>query len=119
MYVALDLHGAPGGQSTDRSRGVIGQNMYTDETNPAVARIQRGALQGLPDAAAYDLLNEPMNNSTDYPTGWTAGSSQTIECMTAFYNRIIKAIRQIDSRHVITVEGIGSIDCLPDPADYG
>lgn len=124
MYVVLDLHGAPGGQSTDHCCGTIGKNqLYTDEKNlSAMQRLWEkiaSRYKSDPTVAAYDIMNEPMNNSSQYENGWAAGSPEAVEKTVAVYDRMIKAIRAVDPDHMITVEGIWSTDALPDPSEYG
>lgn len=124
IYVVLDMHGAPGGQSTDHSCGIIGKNqLYTEEKNLAamerlwVAIAER--YRDDPTVAAYDVMNEPMNNDSSYENGWAAGSEEAIRHTLAVYRRMIAAIRGVDSRHIITIEGIWSMEYLPDPQKEG
>lgn len=124
LYVILDLHGAPGGQSTDHCCGIIGKNeLYTKEENLAAMeslwRTIATRYKGNATVAAYDIMNEPMNNNTEFENGWAAGSEKAIEKTMMVYRRMIAAIREIDRAHIITVEGIWSMTYLPDPADEG
>lgn len=121
IYVILDLHGAPGGQSTNHCCGSIGRcELYTSEdAQNATIRLWTAIARRYKDSpviAAYDLLNEPMNNDGDAPS---AGSDEAIRLTNEMYDRLYRAIRAVDPAHVISVEGIWSTDCLPDPADYG
>lgn len=121
IYVILDLHGAPGGQSTNHCCGSIDRcELYTnEEAKDATVRLWTAIAQRYKDSsvvAAYDLLNEPMNNDGDAPA---AGSAEAIRLTNEIYDLLYKAIREVDPVHVISVEGIWSTDCLPDPADYG
>ncbi|MBQ7364761.1 MAG: cellulase family glycosylhydrolase [Clostridia bacterium] len=124
LYVILDMHGAPGGQSTDHCCGSIGKNeLYTSEDNLAamedlwvkLATRYRDSVT----VAAYDIMNEPMNNSTEFENGWAAGSDEAIAKTLMVYRRMIRAIRAIDPEHIITIEGIWSMTYLPDPAKEG
>ena len=124
IYVILDMHGCPGGQSTDHCCGIIGRNeLYTDEKNlDAMQRLWERIASHYKDEpviAAYDIMNEPMNNSTEYKNGWAAGSPEAVSKTVAVYDRMIKAIRKIDEKHIITIEGIWDTSMLPDPAKYG
>lgn len=121
VYVILDLHGAPGGQSTNHCCGSVGRcDLYTDpNAKDATVRLWTAIAERYKDrsaVAAYDLLNEPMNNDGDAPS---AGSAEAIRLTNEVYDLLYKAIRKVDFAHVISVEGIWSTDCLPDPADYG
>ena len=124
IYVILDMHGCPGGQSTDHSTGVIGENRlyteqkYSDAMELLWTRIARH-YRTCAAVAAYDIMNEPMNNSAVYENGWRAGTQTAVSYTIEIYDRMIKAIREIDPDHVITVEGIWSAHLLPDPAKYG
>ncbi len=125
MYVILDMHGCPGGQSMDHCCGTLCENrLYTDETCQQtmeklwVAIAER--YQGNPTVAAYDIMNEPQNNG-----GYTGANSydpwqsDSWEMSNLIYDRMIKAIREVDADHVITVEGIWRVSNLPDPAEMG
>ena len=124
LYVILDMHGAPGGQSTDHSCGIIGKNeLYTKEENLAAmeelwTRIATRYRDNT-TVAAYDIMNEPMNNNTAYENGWAAGSTEAIEKTLSVYRCMIKAIRHVDEAHIITVEGIWSMSYLPNPKTEG
>ena len=112
MYVILDLHGAPGRQSKDHHTGEAGVNRLfhdpvmvarTEEVWKQVARRYRNR----PAVAAYDLLNEPMGA----PTNSTLYLVQ---------DRLYRAIRSVDSRHLIIFEdGYKGIENMPDPAVAG
>ncbi len=124
IYVILDMHGAPGGQSTDHSTGDIGHNMlYTDEQYLLAAeklwREIANRYKNEEYVAAYDILNEPMNNNSVFENGWAAGSSEAVSHTLRVYDRLIKAVRSVDKNHIITVEGIWSTSVLPDPEEYG
>jgi endoglucanase len=104
VYVILDMHGAPGGQT--------GQNIDDSPndqpelfTNPK----NQDRLVDLwvkiasrykdePAVAGFDLLNEPLPNRT----GAAAKYKDQLEPL---YQRITTAIRAVDKRHMITVEG--------------
>jgi aryl-phospho-beta-D-glucosidase BglC (GH1 family) len=125
IYIILDLHGAPGGQSSDHSTGAVGSCLlYSDEqAQEATVQLWTAIAQRYQDCsviAAYDLLNEPMNNDTStYPSLPAAGSSEAIAQTWKIYDLLYQAIRTVDQQHPIAVEGIWSTDCLPDPSLYG
>lgn len=124
LYVILDMHGCPGGQSTNHCCGTLNQNeLYTVEANQeAMERLWVAIAERYKDSgtvAAYDIMNEPMNNDTAQENGWAAGSDTALRYTHAVYDRMYKAIRKVDPTHMISVEGIWSGDCLPDPAKYG
>ena len=104
VYVIIDMHAAPGGQT--------GQNIddSADDQpelfmNPAnqdrlVALWMKLATRYRddPTVAAYDLLNEPLPERT----GAAAKFKRELEPL---YKRITQAIRAVDQKHMITVEG--------------
>lgn len=125
LYVILDMHGCPGGQSMNQSTGVAGKNeLYNNEKNLSIMENLWVAIaeryKDNPVVAAYDIMNEPMNNGGYTGTrAWQAGSGDAIRLTNNVYDRMIKAIRKTDDNHVITVEGIWSIYNLPDPETMG
>lgn len=126
MYVILDLHGAPGGQSMNHCCGTVGRNdLYTSEECRAAMKKLWVAIaeryREEPAVAAYDLMNEPQNNDgfeshDHYVSPWDkAAWEQTNDV----YREMVAAVRQVDPEHVISVEGIWRIKNLPDPEDEG
>lgn len=125
MYVILDMHGCPGGQSMDHCCGTLCENrLYTDEqclqtmetlwVTLAKRYCDRAAV------AAYDIMNEPQNNGGYRGiNSYDPWKSTSWELSNAVYDRMIKAIRAVDANHVITVEGIWRLSNLPDPAQMG
>ena len=125
IYVILDLHGAPGGQSMNHSTGKAGRNaLYTDSTAmEAAVRLWTGIAERYrsePVVAAYDLLNEPQNND-GYEGGnaWPAESKDAVAHTNEAYDTLYKAVRSADENHVISFEGIWSSKVLPDPVKNG
>lgn len=125
MYVILDMHGCPGGQSMDHCCGTLGVNeLYTDETcqntMELLWRTIAARYKDNPVVAAYDIMNEPQNNSGyEGEHSYDPWNSQSWEMSNQIYDRVIKAIREVDNRHVITVEGIWRVSNLPDPKTVG
>ncbi len=125
IYIILDMHGCPGGQSMDHSTGVTGRNeLYDNEKNLKIMEnVWVNIAKKYKDneyIAAYDIMNEPQNNGGwSGENAWQPGSIDAVSRTNSVYDRMIKAIRKVDKNHVITVEGIWSVDTLPDPKDYG
>lgn len=125
IYVILDLHGAPGGQSTNHSTGKAGRNtLYTSQADMDTAvRLWQGIAGrycGEPVVAAYDLLNEPQNNGdTQGVNNWEAESDEAVEHTNAAYDTLYQAVRAVDPDRIISIEGIWSTKVLPDPAQHG
>lgn len=121
LYVILDMHGTPGGQSTNHSTGSIGKReLYQDKQAQQTMETLWTALakryRNCPTVAAYDIMNEPQNNTDGGPEPWTA---EAIAQTNRIYYQLVTAIRKTDSRHIITLEGIWSLSYLPDPTTYG
>lgn len=104
IYVIIDMHGAPGGQT--------GTNIDDSPHNRADLFAEPKYQQRLVDlwvriaerysdettVAAYDLLNEPL-------PARTGAADKYRHLLEPLYKRITQAIRQVDSRHMITLEG--------------
>ncbi len=101
IYVILDMHGAPGGQT--------GQNIDDSEDDTPKLFIEEQYRLELielwrqlalryaeePAVTGYDLLNEPLPNFF----------SQYNDGILPLYRRLIKAIREVDKKHLIILEG--------------
>jgi len=125
IYVILDMHGAPGGQSMNHSTGKAGRNLlYTDESCMQAAEKLWTAIadryKDSPVVAAYDLLNEPQNNGGyEGENAWAAESEDAVKHTNAAYDRLYKAVRSVDENHMISFEGIWSTAVLPNPKKCG
>lgn len=125
MYVILDMHGCPGGQSMDHSSGTLGQNnLYTDETCLNTMELLWTTIaeryKDNPTVAAYDIMNEPQNNAGyEGEHSYDPWHEASWQATNQVYDRMIHAIRSVDERHIITVEGIWRMSNLPDPAVMG
>lgn len=102
LYVILDLHAAPGGQTgtnIDNSENDIPalfvNKLYQDQLcyiwKFLATRYKQENI-----IAAYDLLNEPLPN-------W---NNQYNHLLIPLYKRVIQEIRQVDPHHMITLEGL-------------
>ncbi|MEM1444837.1 MAG: cellulase family glycosylhydrolase [Planctomycetota bacterium] len=115
LYVILDLHGAPGGQSVDQPSGRVGQNdLWTSDdaqrrmTQLWVALAERYGDE--PVVAAYDVLNEPYGDM----------QQDLRQPMIDLMNRVIPAIRAVDPDTLIYVPGtLQGITFYGDPNDHG
>lgn len=102
LYVILDLHGAPGGQTgtniDDSERDH--PDLFTDERNKRqTVDLWRTIAARYKDewiVAGYDLLNEPL------PEWFSAYQTQVIP----LYKEITRAIREVDRKHMIILEGV-------------
>jgi hypothetical protein len=101
LYAILDLHGAPGGQTGANIDDSLGwPDLFTDPRNEDLTEKIWVELatryRDDPTVAMYDLLNEPIPGDH---------RAQFTEPLAALYKRLIRAIRAVDSRHLITLEG--------------
>ena len=104
IYVIIDMHAAPGGQTGQNIDDSVDDQplLFSDQQNQdrlvklwaAIAARYKDE----PTVAAYDLLNEPLPERT----GAAAKYKDRLEPL---YRRITQAIRAIDKRHMITLEG--------------
>jgi endoglucanase len=100
LYVILDMHGAPGGQ-TGRNIDDGWGHPFLFESEEAQARtieIWRRLAERYKDEPAvlgYDLLNEPL------PNGYEALNPR----LEPFYKKLVAAVRAVDPEHVIFLGG--------------
>jgi len=111
LYVVLDMHGAPGGQSKEDHTGQGGRNhLWTDPRN--VMRMEEvwtrlGREFKGSEVAMFDLMNEPMG---------APNNTQLYEV----YDRVVRAIRKVDPDKVLLVEdGYKGFDGTPVPSTVG
>lgn len=125
IYVMLDLHGAPGGQSKNHSTGKAGRNELYENEEMMNATVElwcaiANRYNNNKTVVAYDLLNEPQNNGGyDGDYSWAAESEEAVSRTNKAYDILYKAIREIDKNHIISFEGIWSTTVLPDPDEMG
>lgn len=125
IYIILDMHGAPGGQSKNHSTGKAGRNELYEvkEKMDTCVELWTTIAERYKDnevIAVYDLLNEPQNNSGytgDY--SWEAGTPEAASQTNKAYDILYKAIRKTDENHIISFEGIWSTEVLPNPEECG
>lgn len=102
LYVVLDLHGAPGGQTgtniDDSPRGL--PDLFTDPAYPPLTvelwRAIATRYRHETVVAGYDLLNEPLPN--EYQQLY---ADELVE----LYAQLTAAIRSVDPDHLIIYEG--------------
>ncbi|MDG0814202.1 glycoside hydrolase family 5 protein [Cohnella rhizosphaerae] len=116
LYVILDLHGAPGGQTgtnIDDSERDLPELFLDAEHRSRTVALWRLLAERYRDewiVAGYDLLNEPL------PEWFSAHNAGVMP----FYEAVIAAIREVDDRHMIILEGVhwatdwSIFDKLPD-----
>ena len=112
MYLILDLHAAPGGQGKDANisdadpaKPSLWESTANQQKAIALWRKLAERYAGEPWIGGYDLLNEP---------NWTfEGKDKNGKEDTAntpiwdLYKALTKAIREVDTNHMIIIEGNG------------
>jgi aryl-phospho-beta-D-glucosidase BglC (GH1 family) len=104
VYVILDMHGAPGGQtgqniddSANDQPELFQQPKFQDQLVELWRAIAR-RYKDEPAVAGYDLLNEPLPART----GAEKAHKAQLEPL---YQRLTRAIREVDPKHMIILEG--------------
>jgi endoglucanase len=104
IYVVLDMHAAPGGQtgqniddSADDQPELFKQPKYQDQLVALWTTIAR-RYKDEPTVVGYDLLNEPL-------PGRTGAAKAFKTALEPLYKRITQAIRTVDRRHIVILEG--------------
>ena len=104
VYVIIDMHAAPGGQtgqniddSANNEPELFMNKKYQDRLSDLWVKIA-GRYKDEPTVAGYDLLNEPLPERT----GAAAKYKSQLEPL---YRRLTAAIRAVDQKHMIIVEG--------------
>lgn len=126
MHLILDLHAAPGGQGTDlpiSDRDPAKPSLWENPENQRklIALWEKLAQRYAdePGIGAYDILNEP-NWDFDGPAGGHGCESTQNAQLWDFYRRAVAAIRAVDQRHMLVIEGncwgnnYKGLDALPD-----
>ena len=112
IYLILDLHAAPGGQGNDVAISDASQvRMWQDGRNveKAIALWRRLAERYRDEEwiGGYDVINEPNWGFTD-PEGDRNGLSEQVNApLKKYLVDVTKAIRQVDTNHMIIIEGNG------------
>lgn len=107
IYVMLDLHGAPGGLDGYITSGQATTNeLWNDpESQQMTVDLWKAVAEHFKDepaVAAYDLMNEPVSNNSSFTTS-------------DMYDLIYKAVRAIDTDHIISVQAFYNFDMIDSP----
>jgi len=103
LYVILDLHAAPGGQTGDNIDDSWGYPwLFTDSAAQATTiDLWRRIAERCKERTivlGYDLLNEPIAH-------YFAGEAGLNEALEPLYKRMVSAIREVDPHHIIFLGG--------------
>ncbi len=111
VYLILDLHAAPNGQGNDLaiadrdpSKPSLWDSPEARRKTIALWRKLAARYKDEPMIGAYDLLNEP-NWDFDGSGNKNGCKDETQAALWAFYREATAAIRQIDPRRLIVIEG--------------
>ena len=117
LKVIIDMHGVMGGQSGFEHCGTRDIDFWDNENYiEFMCNLWRKIAEHYvdekfdlaPTILAYDLVNEPTNRNEigTGPKQWKV------------MDRMYKAIREVDSEHVISIEGVWFFLSLPKPEKY-
>lgn len=114
MYLVLDLHAAPGGQGNDLNISDADStqpSLWASEPNQqktiALWRKIAERYANEPWIGGYDILNEPNFGFTDPVNDRNGAKEQYNEPLKKLLVEITNAIREVDKRHIIIIEGNG------------
>ncbi|MBC7949318.1 MAG: cellulase family glycosylhydrolase [Chitinophagaceae bacterium] len=113
MYLILDLHAAPGGQGNDlpiSDRNPAKLSLWESEENKqktiALWRKLAEHYANEPWIGGYDIINEP-NWGFEDPKDTRGISENKNIPLRALMVDITKAIREVDKKHIVIIEGNG------------
>ncbi|HVW59585.1 MAG TPA: cellulase family glycosylhydrolase, partial [Puia sp.] len=113
MYLILDLHATPGGQGNDLNisdRDPAKPSLWDSEANrKKVIALWRKLAQRYanePFIGGYDIINEP-NWGFDDPRDTRGTKEMGNKPLRALMTEITAAIREVDKKHIIIIEGNG------------
>ncbi|MEQ8935481.1 MAG: cellulase family glycosylhydrolase [Amphiplicatus sp.] len=111
MYVILDLHAAPGGQGNDiniSDRDPAAPSLWDEPAHQekmiALWRKLAERYMDEPNIAAYDIINEP-NWGFENPDDRHGCEETKNAPLRDLLVRTTQAIREVDRRHIIVIEG--------------
>ena len=112
MYLILDLHAAPGGQGKDANisdadpaKSSLWQSTANQQKAIALWRKLAERYADEPWIGGYDLLNEP--NWTFEGKDKNGKEDTSNKPIWDLYKTITKTIREVDTKHIIIIEGNG------------
>ena len=114
MYLILDLHAAPGGQGNDlpiSDRDPTKPSLWESEANKdkTIALWKKLAQRyaNEPWIGGYDIINEPNWGFEDPKNDFRGTAENKNEPLRELMIAITKAIREVDKKHIIIIEGNG------------
>lgn len=114
MYLILDLHAAPGGQGNDlpiSDRDASKPSLWESEANreKTIALWKKLAERyaNEPWIGGYDIINEPNWGFEDPKKDFRGTAEKMNVPLKELMIAITKAIREVDKKHIIIIEGNG------------
>jgi aryl-phospho-beta-D-glucosidase BglC (GH1 family) len=114
MYLILDLHAAPGGQGNDLNisdRNTDHPSLWDSEANKqkmiALWRKLADRYKNEPNIGGYDIINEPNWGFDDPANDKNGLKEKTNAPLRKLMVDITAAIRAVDKKHIIIIEGNG------------
>ncbi|MFT3934696.1 MAG: cellulase family glycosylhydrolase [Chitinophagaceae bacterium] len=114
MYLILDMHAAPGGQGNDLNiadRDPLLPSLWQSEANrqKMIALWKKLAERYVnePWIGAYDIINEPNWGFADTTNDRNGLKEKGNAPLRQLMMDITKAIREVDKKHIIIIEGNG------------
>jgi len=114
LYLILDLHAAPGGQGNDLNisdRDPSKPSLWDSEENrrKTIALWKKLAerYKDEPNIGGYDIINEPNWGFEDPANDKNGLKEQKNEPLRKLLVAITQAIREVDKKHIIIIEGNG------------
>lgn len=104
LYVILDMHDAPGGQTGDNIDDSYGYPwlMESKESQDLFVKIWQKIAEKYADepvVLGYDLLNEPIAHY------FTENDTHLNDSLVPLYKKAIQAIRKVDNNHIVFLGG--------------
>lgn len=114
MYLILDLHATPGGQGNDLNisdRNTDNPSLWDSEANKqkmiALWHKLADRYKNEPNIGGYDIINEPNFGFDDPANDRNGLKEKTNAPLRKLMIDITTAIRQVDKKHIIIIEGNG------------
>lgn len=114
MYLILDLHAAPGGQGkdlniadADTSRPSLWESEANRKKMIALWRKLAERYAAEPWIGGYDIINEPNWGFADLANDKNGTKEKGNEPLRKLMQDITGAIREVDPKHIIIIEGNG------------
>ena len=103
LYVVLDLHAAPGGQTGDNiddswSYPFVFEDEQAQQTTIALWKKLAERYKNETIVIGYDLLNEPIPH-------YMGNKEELNQLLEPLYKKITKAIHKVDTNHIIFIGG--------------